>query len=457
MSTIKITLILVAIIGASVPACYGLAWIPCLIVIQRLFLEPNDVVFSIGPANVSASDFATMILFGRYVFEIIRGRDVVRDKAVFAAIAVYLGVVFLASIFSSLKFGESHAIRCVTSCIRLVPEMLIVAMMANALKNLTQARRCAGILFGLLGVLVAIQFVNFVGASRGFTIGEVQGIERGELRYFGPVGDSVGFVLLLGYLLTLCYGRLVMAVLVLASIALTAGLGSLFAAVVATGFFLLFSRQAPAFGGTVRRLLWALPVLLFTGLVVVVLFSQTLLAPMLNRAENHGFANSGAQRLASGIMAKKMFADNPLTGVGYMGYERALFHYGGEEFFNLAKLDGGTANANNQFLQTLSDAGLPGILAFALLMFCLARRVWLTARCSDDPFFSAYFLAVFLWVLTMIFGNLAATWLMPSYISRIMWIVTGTAIGVGRLLAERASETAAEDSAPQPAAGLTLA
>ena len=456
MSTIKIGLILLAIISASVPACYGLAWIPCLIVIQRLCLEPDDVVISIGPADVSTSDFATMILVGRYVFEIVRGRDVVRDRSVFTAIAVYLGVVFFASLFSSLKFGEPHALRCFTSWVRLVPEMLIVAMMANSLKTLTQARRCAGILFGLMGVLVAIQFVNFLGASRGFTIGEVQGMERGELRYFGPVGDSVGFVLLLGYLLALCSGRLVLAVLVLASIALTAGLGSMFAVVVATGFFLLFARQAPAFGGAVRRLLWAVPALLFAGLAVVVLFGQTLFAPMLHRAENHGFARSGEQRLASGIMAKKMIADNPLTGVGYMGYERALFHYGGEEFFNPAKLDGSTANANNQFLQTLSDAGLPGILAFALLMFAITRRIWLTARCSD-PFFRAYFLGVFLWVLTMIFGNLAAIWLMPSYISRIMWIVTGSAIAVGRLLAERADETAAHDSPPQPVSGLTLA
>lgn len=456
MSTIKVCLILLSIIGASVPMCYGLAWIPCLIVIQRLYLEPDDVVFSIGPGDVSASDFATMLLCGRYFFEIIRGRNVVRDKAVFVGIAVYLAVVFLASIFSSIRFGQGHAISCFTSCVRLVPEMLIVAMMANAVKNLDQARRCAWILIGLLGVLVAIQFVNAVGASRGFTIGEVQGMERGEPRYFGPVGDSVGFVLLLGYLLALCHGRLVLAGLVIASIVLTAGLGAMFAAAVATGFFLLFVRHAPAFGGAVRRLLWAVPILLFGGLAAVVLFSQTLLAPMLRRAENHGFENSGAQRIASGTMARKMFEENPLTGVGYMGYERALFHYGGEKFFNLAKLDGGTANANNQFLQTLSDAGLPGLAAFALLMSVIVRRIWLTAR-SGDPFFGPYYLAVLLWVLTMIFGNLAATWLNPSYISRIMWIVTGSAIAVGRLLAERAEESSAEDAAPQPTPGLTLA
>ena len=38
--------------------------------------------------------------------------------------------------------------------------------------------RDAGKFDGPLGVLVAIQFVNAVGASRGFAIGEVQGMAR---------------------------------------------------------------------------------------------------------------------------------------------------------------------------------------------------------------------------------------------------------------------------------------
>ncbi len=440
---IQLFLALLAIAGSCLPSCYALAWFPGLIIVQRLFVEPREVVLSIGPADVSASDFALTVLLGRYLFEIARRREITVDKSVFTAIAVFLGVIFFTSAFAGVKFGQSHAIRCVISWVRLLPEMLIVPVMAQALKTLPQARRCAWMMFALLGVLVAIQFANFLGASHGFIIGEVQGIERGELRYFGPVGDSVGFVLLLGYLLALCYGRVVLALLVLASIALTSGLGSMFAAAVATGFFLIFVRQAPAFGAAVRGMVWALPAICFGVIVVVVFFSKTLLGPMLNRAENHGFENSGAQRLASATMATEMILDNPVLGVGYMGYERALDHYGGDRFFNLAKHDGGTANANNQYLQSLTDGGVPGFIAFGLLIFCVGRRLYQTARHCGDPFFSAYFLGSFLWMLTMVFGNLAAIWLVPSYISRLMWIVTGTAIGVTRLLAERAPESTA--------------
>ncbi|MGH9720957.1 MAG: hypothetical protein ACRD8O_12145 [Bryobacteraceae bacterium] len=43
-----------------------------------------------------------------------------------------------------------------------------------------------------------------------------------------------------------------------------------------------------------------------------------------------------------------MIADNPLLGVGYLGYQPALERDGGDRFFDLGRLDGATANANNQ-------------------------------------------------------------------------------------------------------------
>ena len=84
---------------------------------------------------------------------------------------------------------------------------MLVPITVQAMTTVPQARRCLWILVATLGVLVAIQFANFFGAGNGLVIGEVQGLERGEVRSFGPVGDSVGFVLLLGYLLALCFGH----------------------------------------------------------------------------------------------------------------------------------------------------------------------------------------------------------------------------------------------------------
>ncbi len=145
----------------------------------------------------------------------------------------------------------------------------------------------------------AIQFVNFFGASHGIIIGEVQGLERGEPRYFGPVGDSVGFVLLLGYLIALCFGSLAGAGAFLGAILLTAGLGATFATVLGSVFFLLTARDAPAFGAALRRRVWLLPILLVGVPVVVVLYARPFMGPLIDRVATGSYgavANSGSTR-----------------------------------------------------------------------------------------------------------------------------------------------------------------
>ena len=145
--------------------------------------------------------------------------------------------------------------------------------------------------------------------------------------------------------------------------------------------------------------------------------------------------SSANQRIASATNAVAMIVDNPLFGVGYMGYQSALDRYGGDKFFDLGHLDGATANANNQFLQTLTDGGVPGLAAFLLLVFCAARLLLKIATQSDDPFLSTFYLAAFIWLLAQVFGNLAAVWLAPScYVARLLWIILGIGVAIQRLV-----------------------
>jgi putative inorganic carbon (HCO3(-)) transporter len=133
-----------------------------------------------------------------------------------------------------------------------------------------------------------------------------------------------------------------------------------------------------------------------------------------------------------------MILDNPLFGVGYMGYERALEHYGGDRWFDLSKRDGGTANANNQVLQTLADSGVPGLLAFVGLIVCIGRAFLRIAARRDEPFFSAFYFAAQIWLLALVFGDLAAVWLLPSFAQMLLWILLGIAAALPRLLGEEA-------------------
>ena len=445
----KAVLLLLVALCAVIPRAYAVALVPALWIMERIFLDPGEAVFSVGPVVVSMVDCAIVILFGKLLFEIACKRDIVADRRLYAALAIYLAVNFLATLAAGAKFGESHLLGCAISWARLVSYMLLVPIAAQAMKTLPQARRCLGILLGTLGALAAIQFVNFFGASHGIIIGEVQGIERGEVRYFGPVGDSVGFVLLLGYLLALCFGSLASAGAFLGAILLTAGLGAIFATALGSGFFLLAARHAPAFGAAVRRCAWLLPVLLVVGIVAGLAFARPLIGPLLDRVGTGGYANSGSQRLDTARVAGAMILDHPLLGVGYMGYQRVLGRYGGEKFFDLSKQDGATANANNQVLQALTDSGVPGLAAFVGLIFCAGRCFLRIAARHDEPFFSAFYLGAFIWLLALVFGDLAAVWLLPSFAELVLWILLGVSIALPRLLAEHAArENAPESSAP---------
>ena len=246
-------------------------------------------------------------------------------------------------------------------------------------------------------------------------------------------------VLLLGYLVALCFASVTGAALFLGGILLTAGLGAAVATCVATTLFFFFGLRTPAVRDFALRRLSLLPLLALAALVSLSLFTNSLDATLLDRLTSGDYLESGAGRAASAKLAVAMILDNPLLGVGYMGYERALERYGGDAYFDLQHPDGGTANANNQILQALTDGGIVGLLAFAVLITVAARLFLRVAARSEDRFLSTYYLAAFLWLLTQVFANQAAVWLNPASFD------CAPALGIAR---RRSSGGAASSSYP---------
>lgn len=435
-------ILIVVALCAVLPSCYVGAALPALLLTQSLLGGSSLAIFHAGPVEVMPTDLVVIALLVRCGLGVVARRQLVADRPLYLAIGLFLAVNLLASVAASVKFGEAHFLRCLTTQARFIAEIAMVPVMAQAVTTRLQAERSIRIVLATLAALAAIQFINFAGASHGFIIGEVQGLERGEGRYFGPVGDSVGFVLLLGYVVALCSARLAGAALFLGGILLTAGLGTIFATALGTVLFLGFGMQSEAMRAFIRRRLWLLPLALFAAVLGVAILARPMAQTLMDRVSSGTYASSGSQRLASAKLATAMILDNPVLGVGYMGYEAALARYGGDRFFDLSKPDGATANANNQILQTLTDAGVLGLLALGALLFCAARLLWSVAKNSDSRLVGTFHLAAFLWLLTLMLGNLAAAWLLPSsYIARFLWIILGTAVAVARLRAEPAVET----------------
>ena len=428
-------LLALVVLSAFVPPCYIAAALPTLWIIQHPFLDRSATLIEVAGIDVTLVDGVILILVVKLVLKLIGTRKVVVDRPLYFSIAAFFVVNILAILAAGVKFGAGSVFHGFVALTRLATEVAIVPFLANFITTLTQAKRCLQIVAWTMVALGVIQFINFFGASHGITIGEVQGIERGELRYFGPVGDSIGFVLLLGYVGALCAARPTFALLFAGGIVLTAGIGAIIGTAVATALVLLFGLESGTTRAFLRRYLWVFPILVFAGIVAAATIGRPMASTLVDRLSSGRFHQSGGQRLATLKMGVKMVMDNPLTGVGFMSYESSLERYGGKRFFNLAKLDGGTANANNQILQSLTDAGAFGLVAFLVFATVSVRLFWkVSARC-EDPFLRLSLRASCLWLLTQLLGNHAAVWLIPSaYVARFLWVLLGITVAIARLL-----------------------
>jgi hypothetical protein len=416
---------------ALLPNWLAAALVPGLLVLQRLSITEEEIV-KVGPASIYPLDILTMLLLAKWVLALKLPLQPIRHRGVYGALGAWAVVNLVASVCAGLKFGEAHMIGCLVSCARGLAEAVVVLILAHSIGSLRQARAVIIALLVFLGALAAIQFVNFFGAGSGIVIGEVQGLERGQPRYFGPVGDSVGFVLLLGYLYWLCRMNIVGAAMFAGGILLTAGLGAILGLVVATGLRLMARRQLVPPSGAGWR---AVQMLAFLAVAVAgINYAEAMTETLRERLSGEHEESSG-QRQATTTVAVAMIGDNIFSGVGFMGFRLAVGRYGGEEFFELDKPDGATANANNQVLQSLTDAGLAGLICLGALVLTAARLFYRVATRVEDPFLQVYFWAAMLWLLAQVFGNLVATWLTPSsFVALLLWISIGLALGVERLL-----------------------
>jgi hypothetical protein len=427
------------------PMRWVVAGLPAIWILQRLLPPTSGIPMDVGGVELSPTDVVIVVLAMRAAVELVWRKEVVIDRRLYLALGGYLLVNLLASMAAGIKFGEGHLMGCVISWVRFLSELLVLPIAAQAVRDMAGLKMCIRVLLGTLAAVALVQFVNYAGASRGIIIGEVQGIERGELRYFGPVGDAVGVVLLLGYIAALCYANVPGAALFFGGIALTGGLGAVLALTVGTGLFLVLGTRTAAVREFMRSRWWMLPLAVVGALLVAGFFAKPLTQTLLGRVTTGSYKESGSQRSVSARMALAMVTDNPLLGVGYMGYERALPEYGGERYFDLEHPDGATANANNQILQTLADGGVLGLGAFVVLMAAAGRLLWRASRIGDG-FVATFFLAVFIWLLAQLFGNVAAVWLNPSaFVARILWVALGLAVAANRVMEAQADGSAGEE------------
>lgn len=435
MLTFGIAVIILLLLFVPLP--YLGALIPVVFTAQKLLVD-QGAIFDAGEARVYIGDLYVVAILVRVTTDAILRRHLVWKEPLFLVFSVYVAINVISTLFAWPLFGVNHTIACFASLTRFLSIAAVMPIMANAIRSHTQLKGCIGLILGWSFILVAIQLLNLI-LPAGLSIGEVQGREREFERYFGPVGDSVGFILTLSLAFGLSARSIAVIVASMFGIVLTGTIGAIIASAVVVLAIIKSLRHRE-----VVLLLGVFSVGLVLILVVPAL--QASVGRLFQRLNPDALMDTGgAQRLWTINAAMTVIRNEPVLGVGYMGFERAAFGS------TAVERTGATANANSQYLQIMCDSGIVGLIAFAYLMVTCLRTLRASAIRPMPEICADFFRASFVWLLSLLFGNLVAPWFVPgSMITLLLFLVLGMAVAAHSLPPALDGATASKSGRTDP-------
>ena len=423
MENIWLKVILPIIVSLLFPTWFSLIWIIPSLIILSSALGP---VFSIENADIQTFDIIMLIVIIKIV-SIVRRRFVyslVYKHQIYKAIVSFLGILLITTITAGIRFGAEIFLLEIVALLRLFTQTIVIPLIALSVmkEEINHIRRFLD--YGgyiIVGTVVSNIWLLQIGRP----LGEVQ-VHEGMVRYFGPLGDQVGFVLLYFVFKALMYQKLWEAICFVVGVVLTGTRGALGALLVGLGIMLW---QSSFVKQRIQLILVLLGICIVLG--ILLLFDT---GGMRSRLLNEELFKMGInQRLFTISLAFRVFLDNPLLGVGFTGFKYIALDYGAIEEA-VEKLGGFVPNyiatASNQFLQVATDGGVIGLGAFIWIIFVISRslrRAMENAPINQRPIFAAGYL----WLWSLVIGNQTAAWILPgSLISYLLWLLLGLTISV---------------------------
>jgi O-antigen ligase len=247
--------------------------------------------------------------------------------------------------------------------------------------------------------------------AAGIAFGEVVDV-YGQFRVFGPLGDQVGFVIVLFALWSLVRGRWIQLTFHAAAIMLTATRGAIIAVVVGSVWILLARISS---GRRTAQRFKATQSLAFASIVVVSLIRLPLMSTAYDRivAGEAATTDTFIDRVGAVQLGLMVARDNPVFGVGYGGFRDHIDQFAvGRYFAENVDVDRGTYTTTNQYLQTATDGGLPAfacLIWFAILLMRNTRRSAAAERGEVRDGLAA----IHGYTVAILVGNQSAVWLLP--------------------------------------------
>lgn len=258
------------------------------------------------------------------------------------------------------------------------------------------------------GLVIAASVYLALGlyyVSLGF--GEVLVHGGGAIRAFGPLGDQVGFILILFVVRSLAHRNWPLFGVHLGALFLTATRGAFIALGIA--LVLMFALRASRLGKVRKRSFSALVVAGAIGLVLLIELGGFLVERFATPEEIlHGVTS----RLASMKLGLMVFDDNPILGVGFGGFQEVVWRYNPKAYFDVF-LENYVSTAANQAVQTAAEGGAVGLVMLTLLLMAIVlqtRRVMKIVGPSHDNEIRS----ILIWMLAIVIGNQSAVWILPD-------------------------------------------
>ncbi|GBC84982.1 hypothetical protein HRbin11_01422 [bacterium HR11] len=410
------------------PSRVLLVWgIPALMVLSAAgVLGP---VPSIGEADIQVFDFVLLGVALKTAVRIMLARSQLHVEPVYRTIVAFLSTLLAATLAAYFRFGSEVFVGEIVAFLRLVAQASVVFLTAQAVRTQVHVARAERYLDYAGYLVLATIYLNIWLIQIGKPLGEVQ-VQESVIRYFGPLGDQVGFLLIYFVYKQLLLRNFLRAWLFGTAIILTGTRGALISLVI--GLLVLAWHRRHYFGrGPARLILVVLG--FFAALSVAVWFD---LGGMLSRLLEGEVLKGGVmQRWLTASIALRVFADNVLTGVGFTGFRYVALDYGAVELA-IKELGGFAPNfvvtTGNQFLQVLTDGGIIALAIFIWMVVASGRTLQRAeVRASGEQ--GTSFAAGYLWLLSLAVGNQTAAWILPgSLISYLLWVLLGLAVAVNQ-------------------------
>lgn len=384
------------------------------------------------PSLVRHGALAANLLLGLGVLATRRpqGRPVARVSASVALGGAFLTYLVGATLWAQVAeggLGTSPQLRAVASLVAWLLPALCVFVVTERAADLGAFAR---VLRRSLAVVSLSVYACAAGAQVGIRVGEaLVGAAGGYGRYFGPVGDQVGFVSLLGVFLAMVYRRWRWCALHAGAVLLTGTRAATVSLLVGTGLMLVSGLAAS--GSRVRRS--TLRAALVLTAIVAVLAVSPLGNGLRERWLDREVLRAGVSaRTTAYALALEAVSLRPLLGAGYGRFTEVAWTLGAAhafESFNAVHI----ATAANQYLQVLVDGGVLGLLAFAAFVAAVARDAWALRRLPPGAARS-FCEALSVWAAALLIGFQSGAWILPTSLIALYFFAVVALLARARLL-----------------------